>query len=64
MTTKDMAFTRKVLRPAVGRINGVRRAISIGFDPADFERIAVARNASTRVIWHRPTTMLLVNAAR
>jgi hypothetical protein len=40
MTTKDIAFTRKVLRPAVGRINGVRRSISVGFDPADFERIA------------------------
>lgn len=39
MTTKGMAFTRKVLQPAKGSQNGLRRSAAVGFDPGDFAQI-------------------------
>lgn len=40
MSTLGISFTRKTLRPAKGSANGLRVAISIGFDKDEFERIS------------------------
>jgi hypothetical protein len=40
MSTTGIAFTRKVLRPALGTTVGRRKSIAIGFDKMDFARIS------------------------
>jgi len=41
MSTRGISFTRKVLRPAVGRRIGLRQVIAVAFDPQDFQKINV-----------------------
>lgn len=46
MSTTGIAFTRKVLRPALGTDMGQRKSIAVGFDKPDFFQISHMAQAS------------------